>query len=42
MHGSGVGHIKDLTFGLKGGPQSGSPLSEFLPSEFLGFPPSNG
>jgi len=41
MCGSNVGHPKDPTCGLKGGPQSGSPPNE-LPSEFPSCPPSGG
>ncbi len=42
MCGLGVGHPKNPTSGLNGGPLGGSPLNELPPGETLGCPPFNG
>jgi hypothetical protein len=41
MCGSRVGHPKDLTCGLKGGPRSRSPSNE-LPNDFSSYLRSGG
>jgi hypothetical protein len=41
IRGSNVGHPKDPTNGLKGGPPCKSPMGELL-GESLSYPPSSG